>query len=374
MSSDSAIFNLLSICRKSVLGDGVSGRHSVLVIFGEGCPSLRPSTAVISGCVTEMLYGLRGASRERVAALREAGRFFWLDVSLSETNLDEVIEAMDLPERTARALAGHGETGGPSRRFHADGHHLVFRTSCYVEPSDGQAGTLHMRPVDVRVLVAGEYLLTLHEERVALTKLIATDIAEGRGEQYVIYSVLDAMLDTSFAALNQLEQTLDDLVVAATDVRAGRVRTGTLQEMISGLAGMRRRAGPQRGLFERLGVEIERLPGLEPDEERYFDRLAKESNQLLDAIDAAADGMATVIDLRLNETSYLLTAVATIFLPLTFLVGFFGMNFEWMIGQIDTQLAFWLLGVGASMAAALVAWRTVARRSPIRVEDDSRFE
>ncbi len=90
---------------------------------------------------------------------------------------------------------------------------------------------------------------------------------------------------------------------------------------------------------------------------------------MLDAIDATGDGMASVIDLRLNEMSYWLTVVATIFLPLTFVTGFFGMNFE-MIGLIDTQLAFWLLGVGTSMAAALVAWLTVLRRSPIQDEGE----
>ena len=78
--------------------------------------------------------------------------------------------------------------------------------------------------------------------------------------------------------------------------------------------------------------------------------------------------MATVIDLRLNEMSYWLTVVATIFLPLTFVTGFFGMNFEWMVGEVDTALAFWVLGVGTILAAALTAWRAVVRRSP--VEDD----
>ncbi len=90
---------------------------------------------------------------------------------------------------------------------------------------------------------------------------------------------------------------------------------------------------------------------------------------MLDAIDATGDGMASVIDLRLNEMSYWLTVVATI-LPLTFVTGFFGMTFEWMIGQVDTQHAFWLLGVGTSLAAALVAWRTVLRRSPIQDEGE----
>jgi magnesium transporter len=341
-----------------------------LVIFGEGCPLPRPSSTVGSGCVTEILYGLRDSQRERVAALREAGEFFWLDVSLAETSLDDLVEALDLPERAAQALASQGEAEGPSRGFEADGHHLVFATSCYVEPSDGPAGAQRMRPVEMRVLVSGEYLLTTHEEPVALTKLLAPDIVEGRSEQYVVYSVLDAMVGTAFAALNELELMLDDLIVGATDMRASRVRMATVQSMISRLTRMRRRAGPQRGLFQRIGTEIERLPGLQADEERYFDRLASETNRLLDAIDATGDGMASVIDLRLNEMSYWLTVVATIFLPLTFVTGFFGMNFEWMIGQIDTQLAFWLLGVGTSLAAALVAWRTVLRRSPIQDEGE----
>ena len=133
---------------------------------------------------------------------------------------------------------------------------------------------------------------------------------------------------------------------------------------------MRRRAGPQRGLFERIGMEIERLPGLQADEERYFDRLASETNRLLDAIDATGDGMASVIDLRLNEMSYWLTVVATIFLPLTFVTGFFGMNFDWMIGEIDTQLAFWLLGVGTILAAALMAWRAVRAQIPVQDEGE----
>jgi magnesium transporter len=87
---------------------------------------------------------------------------------------------------------------------------------------------------------------------------------------------------------------------------------------------------------------------------------------LVDAIDAAANTLATLIDLRLNETSYWLTVVATIFLPLTFITGFFGMNFGWMVDQVDTQLAFWLLGIGTPVAGVLLIWRLVVRGSPVQ--------
>jgi magnesium transporter len=62
--------------------------------------------------------------------------------------------------------------------------------------------------------------------------------------------------------------------------------------------------------------------------------------------------MAKLIDLRLNETIYWLTVVATVFLPLTFVTGFFGMNFGWMVDHIDSFLAFLLLGVGGCVAGA----------------------
>jgi magnesium transporter len=211
-------------------------------------------------------------------------------------------------------------------------------------------------------------MLTLHEERVSLPQLLAPYLPEGRSEQYVVYAVLDAMVGTAFDALNEVELTLDDLAVMSTNLRAGRVRMATLRAMSSRLTRMRRRLGAERGLFERIAVELERVEGLAPDDERYFDRIAEQVNRLVDAIDAAANAMARLIDLRLNETSYWLTVVATIFLPLTFITGFFGMNFGWMVGQIDGELAFWLLGIGTPVAGVALIWRLVARGSPVQAD------
>jgi magnesium transporter len=319
--------------------------------------------------MSEIVEGLDDAKRGQVRRLRAAGRFFWIDVALGETSPEELGELLGVPEAALPALVGFREQRASSRKFHADGERVVFPFACYLPATGPPEGThFRLQPVEVHVLVSGEYLVTLHEEHVPLVDLVAASSPEGRSEQYLVYAVLDAMAASAFDALSEVESTLDDLAVMSTDLRAGRVRMATLREISAQLNRMRRQVGPQRGLFERLGVEIERLEGLGGDDERYFDRIGAQVNRLVAAIDAAATAMATLIDLRLNETSYWLTVVATIFLPLTFITGFFGMNFGWMVERIDTQPAFWLLGIGSLVAGVALIWRLVARGSPVQAD------
>jgi magnesium transporter len=321
--------------------------------------------------VTDIVEGLESAQRERIAALREAGRFFWIDVSLNEASARELDDALEIPAPALHTLRDFGEARAASRKFYADGQRVVFTFSCYLERGEGDELRDRSNPIEVHLLVTGDYLLTLHQERVSLPDRLAPNVLEGRSEQYIVYAVLEAMVTTAFDVLNEVELTLEDLSVMSTDLRAGRLRMATLSSISSQLARMRRRVGPQRGLFERLGVELDRLPGLKADEEHYFDRIGQQVNRLVDAIDAAANAMATLIDLRLNETSYWLTVVATIFLPLTFITGFFGMNFEWMVGQIDTEFAFWLLGLGTPVVGVALIWALVVRGSPVEAAPDT---
>ena len=159
------------------------------------------------------------------------------------------------------------------------------------------------------------------------------------------------MVATAFDALNDTELALEGLQIRRpASAGNARVRMGTLRAISLRLTTMRRQLGPQRGIFERIGEEIGQVDGLEADNERYFERIYEQLNRMVDGIDAAADSMAKLMDLRLNETMYWLTVVATIFLPLTFLTGFFGMNFGWLVGRIDTEVAFLVLGVGGSAA------------------------
>ena len=170
--------------------------------------------------MSEIVEGFGTDERQRIAALRREGRFFWVDASLSEVSNEGLREALAIPEHAMRPTLDFSPDTPPSRKFHADGQHVVFGFTCYVAASALPGPVPYrLRPVEVHVLVSGEYLLTVHEEQVSLPDLLPTYSAEGRSEQYVVYVILDAMVVTGFDALNEAEQALEGLQVMSSDLR-----------------------------------------------------------------------------------------------------------------------------------------------------------
>jgi magnesium transporter len=322
--------------------------------------------------MSEIVEGLGAGERERIAALRAQGAFFWIDLcvdGLSETDLER---SLDVPARALRPLLDFERGERPSRRFSAAREQVVFPFHCYIEGATDDEDAPGLRAIEVNVLVHGDYLLTAHRESVSFPSLLPEYHAEGRSEQYIVYAVLDSMVMTAFDALSDTELALEGIQALAGTGDDARVRMGTLRAINLRLTTMRRQLGPQRGIFERIGEEIGQVSGLETDNERYFERVYEQLNRLVDGIDAAADSMAKLIDLRMNETMYWLTVVATIFLPLTFLTGFFGMNFGWLVGRIDTEAAFLVLGIGGCAVGAVLIWAAVRRRAtPVQPDQDA---
>jgi magnesium transporter len=323
--------------------------------------------------MNEIVEGLGSGERERIAALRERGEFFWIDLCVSEGSRDDLAAALGIPAGALRPLLDFDRGERPSRRFSADRQQVVFPFHCYLEAGSAEGeDAAGLYAIEVNVLVHGDYVLTAHREAVSLPSLLPEYSAEGRSEQYMVYAVLDAMVATAFDALSDTELALEGLQFLAGSVSNTRVRMGTLRAISLRLTTMRRQLGPQRGIFERIGAEVDQVEGLVADSERYFERIYAQLNRLVDGIDAAANSMAQTMDLRMNETMYWLTVVATIFLPLTFLTGFFGMNFGWLVEGIDSEAAFLLLGVGGSALAAAMIWIAIRRRgTPVQPDQDA---
>ena len=110
---------------------------------------------------------------------------------------------------------------------------------------------------------------------------------------------------------------------------------------------LRRVVTPQRDLLARGVDDILEIPGLEADSRNYFRDVYDHAIRISDQIDSYRDLLAgtrdaylSVVSNRLNQITKQLTVVATIFLPLSFIVGFFGQNFKWMVVNIDSEADF----------------------------------
>jgi magnesium transporter len=129
---------------------------------------------------------------------------------------------------------------------------------------------------------------------------------------------------------------------------------------------MRKVVTPQRDLFARSVDQIAQLPGLELDERDYFRDVYDHLIRISDLIDSYRDLLSGVTDLylstisnRQNDVMKQLTVIATIFLPLTFITGFFGQNFGYLVRDlINGTWSFWAIGTGSMLAtcAALMAF------------------
>ena len=125
---------------------------------------------------------------------------------------------------------------------------------------------------------------------------------------------------------------------------------------------MRKVITPQRDLLARGIDTIAEIPGFTLDQRDYFRDVYDHVIRISDLIDSYRDLLAGAMDAylstvanRQNEVMKHLTQAATIFLPLSFLTGFFGMNFAWMVTHVqNTLLGFLLLAVLGSLASVTV--------------------
>jgi magnesium transporter len=68
------------------------------------------------------------------------------------------------------------------------------------------------------------------------------------------------------------------------------------------------------------------------------------------------DTYISAVSNRLNEVMKRLTLLATVFLPLTFVTGFFGQNFGWLTDNVSNAQSFFLLGLGLLLASVFALW------------------
>jgi magnesium transporter len=180
------------------------------------------------------------------------------------------------------------------------------------------------------------------------------------GADYLAYTLLDAVIDGYFPVIEALGGVVDALEEEVVE-RPTRATLTRIHATRRALLGLHRVQWRQRDAISAM-LRDEALP-ISPGVKPYLRDAHDHAFQTLDVIESYRDMMVGLVDLhissannRLNEVMKTLTVVATIFIPLTFVVGVYGMNFQYM-PELRWRFAYpavWAAMV--AIAVGLVAW------------------
>lgn len=177
-----------------------------------------------------------------------------------------------------------------------------------------------------------------------------------RGADFLLYSLLDMVIDQGFPVLEsfgmELEELEEQILTSATDDTLEKIHT-VKRELIL----LRRMLWPQREVINQLLRGDEAL--VREDTLIYLRDCYDHTIQVMDLLETYRDMTASMLDIHLssvnnhtNQVMRLLTVIATIFIPLTFIVGIYGMNFDRKAGPWNMPELGWPYGY-------LLVWLTM---------------
>jgi magnesium transporter len=286
--------------------------------------------------------------------------FFWLDLTApSHEDLARLGEIFALHPLALEDTESFEQR--PKLDDYGEHVFLVF----YGAGRDEASGSQHLR--EVHLFISGHWVVTIHRDPLPALEQQREQL-DGRelhSEQFLLYRILDALTDSFFPILADMDEEIDDLEAAVLE----NPTDGQLQRLFGlkrQLVALRKVVTPQRDLFARSIDQIADLPGLELDARDYFRDIYDHLIRISDLIDSYRDLLSGATDLylstvsnRQNEVMKQLTVIATIFLPLSFITGFFGQNFGFLVRDlIADDWTFWVFGIGSLLAtcALLLAY------------------
>jgi magnesium transporter len=289
-------------------------------------------------------------SHEKIGELVAEGGFFWLDLDQPDAEDFDVLR--DVFKFHPLAIEDSEHFG---QRAKIDSYDDFAFLVLYGASTDED------RLVEVHCFYSERNLVTVHrDDAPAFTEVRERFAKRGQPLEHpprLLYQIVEALVDSFFPILADFDDRIDELenqtFLNATDAQ--------LQEIFGMkrlLVGLRKAVTPERDMFARLVTGIEALPGTIPDDERYFRDVYDHLIRISDLIDSYRDLLTSSMDVylstvsnRLNSVMKQLTIIATIFLPLAWLTGFFGQNFGWMVRHIGSWEAFAGLGLGSELIA-----------------------
>jgi magnesium transporter len=291
---------------------------------------------------------LSEADPDRLAELRGAGEFFWLDLRDPTAAQLEVLGTHlglhplaleDTKEWQQRAKVEPYE----------DHVFMVFYT--VAAAADGPA----TRSMEVHLYISGDYIVTARRGECAEMDLLRGRLGpapEADSEDYLVYRILDGLTDAYFPLIDATEKRIDALEGDVLS-RPRRDQLERIYRIKQEVHAFERRVIAQRDYFPAAVEAIMALPALSRGTRTYLRDVSDHLVQVAGELRRQSTDLGSLTDTffnananKLNESTSRLSVLATFFVVATLITGFFGQNFGWLVRAIDSRTDFLVFGVG----------------------------
>ncbi len=319
----------------------------------------------MKGTLTQNGQETEATSENVLAALAGTG-FFWLD--LDDTAQDgTVAELLGVHFKFHPLAVAAAERFAVRPRFD-DYDDFVYLAARGADPHDTGEAEVHCFWTD-------RYIVTVHRGDCPSVMAVRNRIdqhhiaANNASPQIVIvYLIMNALVDAFFPVLSDFDDKIDaledDILKQPTEAQLG-----VLFDMKRSLMNMRKVIAPQRDMMASINAGVSDVPGMTDEAARYFRDLYDHLIRLADLVDSYRDLLSSVMDThlstvsnRLNVVMKQLAIIATIFLPLSWLTGFFGQNFAFLVNHITATGTFFIVGIGTEVVAVILLYMLFKKR------------
>jgi len=241
-------------------------------------------------------------------------------------------------------------------------HSILFDTD--------EENSEHMDTMELDIFLGKNYVVTHHDYSIAAVGRVWGSCHRDerhlqKGADYLAYRLADELVADYMPAVEQIEELIDEIEDEVFDNP-----TSEMLEHIFGLKRvllhLRRIMMPQREVLNKLARGD--FPQIDSEARAFFrdvyDHLVRLNDiieSMRDLISGTMDTYLSVINNRMNDIMKTLTAIATLFMPLSFIAGFFGMNFfqpvaEWMKAWTGTPALVLTLLLMAVTPLGMLLW------------------
>jgi magnesium transporter len=239
-------------------------------------------------------------------------------------------------------------------------YHFMVMKSLYLR--DGELGL-----EQISFFLSGTYVITLQEVPGDSFEAVRQRIRQGgkgqirrMGPDYLLYALVDALVDEFFPVLEaygeRVEELEDEVIEEPTPDTLNEVHR-IKRELLM----VRRTAWPEREVINALQREEAHL--IQPETRVFLRDCYDHTIQVIDMVETYRDLASGLLEVylssasnRLNEVMKVLTIISTIFIPLNFIAGLYGMNFHNM-PELNSRYGYPMaLGVMATVGISLVVY------------------